>query len=111
LTAICDDPGTPTYCRIRALEAIHRIRRDERLGRRRGSTQTRRIGSATTGEGFEVSRALEMPAEELVEAIEAAAARGDAGAETSLGLLIDALLATGDLDVISRLAASRYLPR
>lgn len=52
-----------------------------------------------------------MPAEELVEAIEAAAARGDAGAETSLGLLIDALLATGDLDVISRLAASRYLPR
>jgi hypothetical protein len=57
-----------------------------------------------------VSAALELPAEELVEAVEAAAARCEVGAESVLNVLIDVLLATGELGVILRLAASRYLP-
>lgn len=52
---------------------------------------------------------LQIPADELVEAVEEAVPRGDAGAETVRDLLLDQLLATGELGVIARLAAGRYV--
>jgi hypothetical protein len=56
-----------------------------------------------------VTSVLQIPADELVEAVEEAVARGDAGADRMLGQLLDQLLETGGLSVILRLAASRYM--
>jgi hypothetical protein len=56
-----------------------------------------------------VSDLLTMPAEELLEPIEAAAADGVKGAATTLRSLIEALEAEGRLSVIDRLAAGRYV--
>lgn len=47
LTAIADDPDSAAYVKIRALEVVHRIQRDEKgavlatLRPRRGSTSPR----------------------------------------------------------------------
>lgn len=52
---------------------------------------------------------LDMPAEELLAAVEAAAARGERGAARELDLLLAEEAATGKLGVISRLAAQRFV--
>jgi hypothetical protein len=49
-----------------------------------------------------------MPAEEVLECVEAAAADGVKGAAARLRHLIKALEADGRLSVINRLAAGRY---
>jgi hypothetical protein len=56
-----------------------------------------------------VTDLLTMPAEELVERVEAAAAEGVKGAASTLRSLIEALEADGSLSVIDRLAAGRYV--
>jgi hypothetical protein len=55
-----------------------------------------------------VSRLLTMPAEELLECVEAAA-DDVKGAAATLRSLIEALEADGKLSVIDRLAAGRYV--
>ena len=57
-----------------------------------------------------MSRLLTIPAEELLECVEAAAADGVKGAAATLRSLIEALEADGKLSVIDRLAAGRYVP-
>jgi hypothetical protein len=57
-----------------------------------------------------VSQLLDMPAEELLEHVEAAAADGVKGAASTLRNLIEALETDGKLSVIDRLAAGRYVP-
>jgi hypothetical protein len=57
-----------------------------------------------------VSDLLTMPAEELLEHVEAAAADGVKGAEPALRRLIGALEVDGRLSAIDRLSAGRYVP-
>jgi len=52
---------------------------------------------------------VSMPAEELLAAVEAAAAREETGAEALLYLLLREEAATGTLGVISRLCAKRFV--
>jgi hypothetical protein len=56
-----------------------------------------------------VSDLLTMPAEELLECVEAAAADDVKGAAATLRSLIEAFEAEGRLSVIDRLAAGRYV--
>jgi hypothetical protein len=56
-----------------------------------------------------VIRLLTVPAEELLECVESAAADGVKGAAATLRSLIEALEAEGTLSVIDRLAAGRYV--
>jgi hypothetical protein len=53
---------------------------------------------------------LDMPAEEVLERVEAAAALGDDRAERLLRALIEEEHRTGGLSVISRLTAKPYIP-
>jgi hypothetical protein len=51
LTAIADDPGVATHNRIRALEVVHRVQRDEKLvvnpaQRKRDELRARRLAKA-----------------------------------------------------------------
>ena len=56
-----------------------------------------------------MSRLLTMPAEKLLECVEAAAADEVRGAAATLRSLIEALEADGRWSVIDRLAAGRYV--
>ena len=56
-----------------------------------------------------VSGVLDVPAWDVLEAVEAAAAAGRSGAERTLAALLEEELATGELCVIARLAARRYM--
>jgi hypothetical protein len=56
-----------------------------------------------------VTDLLTIPAEELLERVEAAAASVDKSAATTLRSLIEALEEDGRLSVIDRLSAGRYV--
>jgi hypothetical protein len=52
---------------------------------------------------------LDMPVDDVLAAVEAAAARGETGAARELDLLLTEEAETADLGVISRLAAQRFV--
>jgi hypothetical protein len=55
-----------------------------------------------------VSGVFDAPVEDVLEAVEAAAAAGTAGAEPTLAALLEEEAETGGLCAIARLAARRY---
>jgi hypothetical protein len=55
-----------------------------------------------------MSAMRDMPVSEILERVEAAAARGQRGAEWTLERLLREELLTGELSMISRLAAKTY---
>ena len=57
-----------------------------------------------------MSALLDMPADELLEHVEMAAAGGDRRAALVLRKLVEQLEEDGRLSVINRLAAARYVP-
>lgn len=56
-----------------------------------------------------MTRVLDMHADDVLAAVEAAAARGDRGAARTLDVLLAEEAETGELGVISRLFARRYV--
>ena len=75
------------------------------LQRRRDELATRRQSRT----GPEMDRLLDWPAEDVLAAVEAAAAEGDDGADWLLSWLLEEEAETGSLSVIGRLAAGRYI--